>query len=506
MKNWIKSHIPTQRRLIQLYAALLYNAHLKGYITGNIYTGAMKNLCVPGFNCYSCPGAIGACPMGALQNAIASSGKRAPNYVLGILMLYGLTFGRTICGFLCPLGLLQDLVHKIPTVKIRKSLVTRSLSYLKYVILAIFVVIVPFWYSLQSYPVPAFCKYICPEGTFGGAIGLLSNPVNFDKYSMLGILFTRKFLILLVITGLCVLIYRAFCRFLCPLGAIYGLFAKVCVIGVKVEAPKCTDCGRCVRECPMDIRRVGDHECIHCGKCLDVCPTKAISYKAGKITLHGPEIEEQPEKKQAIRKVRVIAWVAALALLAGALWFFNKPEAKPAPAEPVVTETAAEDMESVAVDTVPVETEDTSIPVGYEVGMRAPDFTAEVYGENASSFRLSDHRGKTVIVNFWATWCTPCCNELPHFDELYQNHADDVAVIALHSNMVTDDVEEYLSPFGYQMPFGLDTTGEIIASFNGSTMLPQTVVIDANGIITYNKTGSVTYEMLEKLVADAAVN
>ena len=376
---------------------------------------------------------------------------------------------------------------------------TRILSYLKYVILAIFVVIVPFWYSLQSYPVPAFCKYICPEGTFGGAIGLLSNPVNFDKYSMLGILFTRKFLILLVITVLCVLIYRAFCRFLCPLGAIYGLFSKVCVIGIKVDTPKCTDCGRCVRECPMDIRRVGDHECIHCGKCLDVCPTKAISYKVGKITLHGPEIEAQPEKKQTVRKVRIIAWAAALVLLAGALWFFNKPEAKLLPSETVATEVMAEVTE-------PAETEDLSVLVGYEVGMQAPDFTAEVYGENPAVFRLAEYRGKTVIVNFWATWCTPCCNELPHFDELSRNHPEDVVVIALHSDMVTDDVETYLSQFDYQIPFGLDATGEIIASFNGSTMLPQTVVIDADGIITYNSVGSVTYEMLEKLMSEAAIS
>ena len=512
MKNWVKSHIPTQRRLIQLYAALLYNAHLKGYITGNIYTGAMKNLCVPGFNCYSCPGAVGACPLGALQNAIAASGSRTPAYVLGILMLYGLTLGRTICGFLCPLGLLQDLLHKIPTVKIRKNHVTRILSYLKYVILAIFVVIVPFWYSLQSYPVPAFCKYICPGGTFGGAIGLLSNPANFDKYSMLGVLFTRKFLILLVVTGLCVVIYRAFCRFLCPLGAVYGLFAKVCVIGVKVEAPKCTDCGRCVRECPMDIRRVGDHECIHCGKCVDVCPTKAISYKAGNITIHGPQLDAQPEKKQSMRKI--LAWITALVVLAGALWLFNKPAVKPVVSEPAVTEpavqqTAADETageEITSQETAALPEEDPSIPVGYEVGMLAADFTAEVYGGNGEVFRLSDHRGKTVIVNFWATWCTPCCNELPHFDELYRNHPEDVMIVALHSHMVTDDVEHYLSQFDYQLPFALDASGEIIASFNGSTMLPQTVVIDENGIITYNAVGSVTYELLEKLVADAAVN
>ena len=497
LKNWIFSHIPTQRRLIQLYAALLYNAHLKGYITGNIYTGAVKNFCVPGLNCYSCPGAIGACPLGALQNAIAASGSRTPSYVLGILMLYGLTFGRTICGFLCPLGLLQELLHKIPTLKIRKSPVTRILSCLKYVILSIFVVIIPFWYSLQSYPVPAFCKYICPEGTFGGAIGLLSNPVHFDKYAMLGILFTRKFLILLAIIFLCILIYRAFCRFLCPLGAIYGLFAKVCVIGVKIDGPRCTDCGLCVRECPMDIRHVGDKECIHCGKCMDVCPTKAISYKAGKIILHGPQLDAQPDKKQSLHKVRCFVWIVALTVLAGAL-LLNKPESKTLPIEPADTE--------IMTENIPAVTEDPSIPTGYEVGMRAPDFTADLYGEIPAAFRLSEHRGKTVIVNFWATWCTPCCNELPHFDELSRNYPEDMVVIALHSNMVTDNVEKYLSQFDYQMPFGLDASGEIIASFNGSTMLPQTVVIDADGIITYNAVGSVTYEMLEKLALEATIS
>ena len=97
MLRWLKDRLPTQRRLIQLYAALLHNAHVKGFITGDIYTGNAKALCVPGLNCYSCPGAAGACPLGALQNAIASSGARTPAYVLGILLLFGLTLGRTIC-------------------------------------------------------------------------------------------------------------------------------------------------------------------------------------------------------------------------------------------------------------------------------------------------------------------------------------------------------------------------------------------------------------------------
>lgn len=480
--NWIKRRLPTRRRLVQLYAALLYNAHVKGFITGNIYTGNSKLMCVPGFNCYSCPGAIGACPLGALQNAIASSGNRAPTYVLGILMLFGLTLGRTICGWLCPAGLLQELLHKIPTPKLRKGRVTRALSWLKYVILAVFVVAVPMWYSLQSYPVPAFCKYICPVGTFEGAVGLLSNPVNADRFSMLGILFTRKFVIMLAIIAACVFIYRAFCRFLCPLGAIYGLFARVALIGVKVEPTKCTDCGRCVGCCPMDVKRVGDHECIGCGRCIGECPTKAIGFSVGRRRLRVGDICGTA-KESARRRTRMIAGFLALAVLAGVLWYFNRPDGNAAVEVPETAQPA----------------DDT--PVGNQPGMRAPEFSVPVYG--GGEFTLSEYAGKIVVVNFWATWCTPCCNELPYFDRIYADHRDDVAVVAIHSELVTDDVEEYMAKFDYKMPFALDESGEVITVFGGSTMLPQTIIIGRDGVITYNAAGSVTYEKLETLIAEA---
>ena len=267
----------------------MYNAHLRGFIEGKIYTGPVKAVCVPGLNCYSCPGAVGACPLGALQNAIASSANRPAFYVIGLLMLFGLTLGRVICGWLCPVGMIQELLHRIPTPKIKKSPATRVLSWFKYVILAVFVVILPFWYALDHYPLPAFCKYICPAGTLEGAVGLLSHPANAEQFSLLGLLFARKWLIMVLILTACVFIYRAFCRFLCPLGAIYGLFARIALLGVRVDQSACTGCGACVGACPMDIRRVGDHECIHCGICMAACPEKAISLKAGKIILKGPE-------------------------------------------------------------------------------------------------------------------------------------------------------------------------------------------------------------------------
>ena len=158
-----------KRRLIQLCAALLYNLNLKGFAEASIYKGRSKGLCVPGLNCYSCPGAVGSCPLGTLQNALSAMDRKLPFYILGVLLLFGVTMGRTICGFLCPFGLVQELLYKIPVPKIKKNRVTQELSKVKYVILAVFVIILPVVFKAASgLPVPAFCKYICPAGTLEG--------------------------------------------------------------------------------------------------------------------------------------------------------------------------------------------------------------------------------------------------------------------------------------------------------------------------------------------------
>ena len=288
---------PMTRRLIQLYSALLYNAHLKGFAEGRIYTGPLKSMCVPGLNCYSCPGAVAACPLGALQNAVAASADRPAFYVVGVLLLFSLLLGRVICGFLCPFGLLQELLHKIPTKKVQKSPLTRKLSRLKYAVLLIFVFGIPAWFAFRRLPLPGFCKFICPAGTLEGAVLLLLHPANGALRAMTGGLFWWKCgLMLLILTG-SVFVFRAFCRFLCPLGALYGLMAKLALLGVKLDEGCCVDCGKCLRACPMDIRRVGDSECVHCGGCIDLCPVQAISFRAGRIVLRGPETpgkEAQP--------------------------------------------------------------------------------------------------------------------------------------------------------------------------------------------------------------------
>lgn len=260
------------RRMIQVICALLYNCHVTGFYEGEIYQGSTKGICVPGLNCYSCPGAVGACPLGSLQNALILSKYRLPYYVLGVLLLFGTLLGRVVCGFLCPFGLVQDLLDKIPLPKIKKNVWTRRLSWLKYAILAILVILVPIVLGE-----PGFCKLLCPAGTLEAGIPLTA--ANPELRELTGALFRWKVIILVFLIGAGIFLFRPFCRFLCPLGAFYSLFHKVSVLGVTVDVEKCTGCGRCTHHCRMDVRQVGDRECIQCGACIKECETGAIRWK-----------------------------------------------------------------------------------------------------------------------------------------------------------------------------------------------------------------------------------
>ena len=482
---WWQAHRPTTRRLIQLYAALLHNAHVRGFMEGGIYGGKAKYACVPGLNCYSCPGAVGACPLGALQNALSAAGHRAGWYVLGMILLFGVMLGRTVCGWLCPMGLIQELLHRIPTPKIRKSRVTRALTWVKYGILAVFVIGIPLTIGLtRDEPLPAFCAYICPAGTLEGAAGLLAHPGNASLYSLLGIFFTRKWVILVGIGLVCVFCYRGFCRFACPLGAIYGFFNRFSAVGVKVDGNRCNGCGACVRRCEMDVRRVGDRECIQCGKCMDACSRGAISVKAGKIVLKAPEggCAGEPADAPARRKKRSrVLLGVALAGLCFALVWFNLLDPS--------LQNAAGSPESGAA-------------AGYEVGNRLADFTLTCY--DGSEFRLADCRGKVVFINRWATWCAPCVKELPYFSDLYAAHRDDIAMIAIHPSMIVLDPEAFIAPYDFTMPFATDGEGDPVKEIvGGSDTLPQTIVLNRRGEVIYNSEQSVTPELLEALYQKA---
>lgn len=550
--RWLKNHAPTKRRLIQLYAALLTNANIKGFISGRIYTGGSKIMCVPGLNCYSCPGAVGACPLGSLQNALANSGTRAPVYVLGILALFGIILGRTICGFLCPTGFLQDLAYKIKTPKLKKSRVTRLLSYLKYILLIVLVIAVPLAFVGQGDLIPAFCKFVCPAGTFGGAISLLFHPDNADLYGMLGPMFTWKFVLFCAIALACVFIYRAFCRFICPLGAIYGFFNKIALLGIKLDKNKCTDCGLCVAHCKMDIKRVGDHECINCGECISVCPTKAIRWKGSQFFVRENEIEAaQPSKAPLAQMVRPAAATEAAAEVNTSLSQTaigatpeNVQTAQPvtiahgestqAAPRPLIGAKGKKVFKAVAYtlaalllagallyynffdEEVVAPPPDTGSEYGSEVGDMCYDFTVQVY-DNASgaltetTYSLSESRGRVTVINFWGTWCQPCREELPYFDRIASEYPD-VDVVTVHTVLTMDDAPAYIS--ANYPDSDMIFTQESMQTVNGAeydvfTLLggrnsyPRTVIVDAEGVITFTVTGSVSYETLVAEIANA---
>lgn len=505
-KEWWADYKPTKRRIIQLYAALLTNANLKGFSNGYIYQGKVKNICTPGLNCYSCPAASASCPLGALQNAFASSKARLPHYMLGILVLFGVLCGRWICGFLCPFGLIQDLLHKIKTPKLKKNPVTRMLSYLKYVILAVFVIALPLIYAMRSMPLPGFCKYICPSGTLLGAVGLLSNQNNSNMFPILGPLFTWKFCLLVVFLVGAVFIYRFFCRFFCPLGAIYGLFNRISILGVKLEKPKCTDCGLCIGACDMDIQKVGDHECISCGKCINVCPTGAISYKGPKILLAPNETGSAirtakvkqvdpcdapgtplPRKPKIARGI--VAGCMAL-LLVGALVYYNFIDKPPVP---VVLQ--------------PQQSDNGEYTIGYNPGELCYDYDLAVYGSD-ETISVSDCRGKVTVVNFWYIYCSSCVKELKtEFPLVKEEYGDQVEILAVHSyEEYGSDIPAFIAESfpGADFTFCRDSEGEIyFHTLGGSQAWPVTLVLDENGVVLDHITGATTYDHLKSVIDKA---
>lgn len=281
-KNRFSKQLSRFRGWIQAAATLLTNIHLPNFIKGGIYQGKGKAVCVPGLNCYSCPGAAGACPIGSFQAVVGSSKFRFSYYITGFLILLGVLLGRFICGFLCPFGWLQELLHKIPTKKLSTKKL-KPLTYLKYAILLLAVVLLPaIVVNDLGMGDPFFCKYICPQGVLEGAIPLAA--VNEGIRSALGPLFNWKLAVLIVVVVLSVLFYRPFCKWICPLGAFYALMNKVSLLGIKVDEHKCVSCGKCARVCKMDVdvTKTPNHtECIRCGKCITACPTDAIKFNYG---------------------------------------------------------------------------------------------------------------------------------------------------------------------------------------------------------------------------------
>lgn len=282
-----------KRLIVQAVAFLLQNPKLHHFFLGTIETGGTKAVCVPGLNCYSCPAAIGACPVGSLQNAIGGGYKKPafPFYVLGFLLLFGLTLGRWICGWLCPFGLVQDLVYRIPFFKkVRAFPFEKYLRWLKYAVLGVLVIGLPLYSAFKGVLVPWFCKLVCPSGTLFGAVPLMLS--NAQLSAQIGFLFWWKIGVCAALLLLALLISRPFCRYLCPLGAIYGMFNRIALVHLDFTPDTCVGCGKCASVCPMGIdpvKQSNSAECIRCGRCARACPTASLALRFGLRNKHGRE-------------------------------------------------------------------------------------------------------------------------------------------------------------------------------------------------------------------------
>ncbi|MBR3554338.1 MAG: 4Fe-4S binding protein [Oscillospiraceae bacterium] len=294
----MKSRISLLRKGVQLGWGFLTNAHLSGFLKGTIYQGPLKNFCVPGMNCYSCPGALGSCPIGAMQSLFDGRRRKFAFSVVGYLAALGLLAGRFICGWLCLFGLIQELLYKIPVPKLKiPGKADRVLRYLKYAVLLILVFALPFfWRNELGIGEPFFCKYLCPVGTLEGGVPLVL--LQKQLRGAVGFLFRWKFALMTLVLLSCLFIHRPFCKYLCPLGAFYALFQKVSMLRMALDKEKCVSCGKCEKACPMGVKVTADPnsaECIRCGACVRTCPAGALHFCGGKGKSENPAIDKEQE-------------------------------------------------------------------------------------------------------------------------------------------------------------------------------------------------------------------
>lgn len=244
------------RALAQLLSLLLWNVG----ILPMLKTG----LICPVLYCYGCPFAAFACPIGVLQNFIISG--RLPLYLAGSLGIYGGLVGRAFCGWACPFGALQELLGLAGGRRLRPT----PKWYVKYLFLAL--VLLAAWLATDT----VFCK-LCPAGSLFASIPYRLININ----TPIGLGFYIHLITLVIALLFFVLAGRVWCSYLCPVASLLGPTNRLSLLTIKLDAEKCTKCGVCLKNCPMNITKPEDigtsTDCIRCLKCVEECPYKALS-------------------------------------------------------------------------------------------------------------------------------------------------------------------------------------------------------------------------------------
>jgi len=230
---------------------------------------------------------------------------------------------------------------------------------------------------------------------------------------------------------------------------------------------------------------VGDQECISCGECIGVCPTKAISWKGSKIFLKAGDATPAESAKTKKRRTvtRVIVAILMAAVLIGAIAYYWNQESTPN--LPVGDAERGNTVGALCFN------HDLEIVDGSGILTETVDPTAT---------------GKIAIINFWGTWCTPCVNELPYFDQIATEYADTVSVFAVHTNMISETAPAYIASYypdsliTFARDYSLEGAEGYYTTLGGRGTYPYTVILDETGTITQIFVSSLTYDDLKQAV------
>jgi ferredoxin-type protein NapH len=264
------------RKLIQLIFFIIQNPFISNFLTGRPHTGATKSFCAPGLHCYSCPSMAFGCPLGVLQYVMKYA-RMIPYYAIGTLAAIGAIFGSATCGYVCPFGFFQEILHSISPWKTNKSALPRSFRYTKWGVFIVLVILVPALGIAQG-----FCAWLCPSGTIFAGLPLIG--ANEGLRTSIGVTFYWKLALSILIILYVMREKRAFCRYLCPLGLMLGFFNKISLYQIKLDKNKCTTCKACQKSCPMGLdlpKEINSIDCIKCGECIPACPSKFNALSKG---------------------------------------------------------------------------------------------------------------------------------------------------------------------------------------------------------------------------------
>ncbi len=204
-----------------------------------------------------------------------------------------------------------------------------------------------------------------------------------------------------------------------------------------------------------------------------------------------PLPDDRPQRRRewsgALRSVALP--LVAVTLIVGAVWYLQSGHGS--------SSSTAAGLGVVALD---ASKNHTGKPPSPEKGRAAPDFRLQTL--DGRTVRLSDLQGKLVLVNFWATWCLPCRQEIPEIVKEYAaSKGKPFEVVAVDEQEDPDTVRKWVDAFGMQFPVALDASGQVGQTFRAGSQFPTSLWIDKNGIVIDIKYGPMSQEFLDQKLA-----